>query len=269
MANIHPTALVDSKAQLDDSVTVEPFSIIGPDVSIGAGTKIGPYVQLKGKLDIGKNNQIFHAACIGENGQDLTFDNSEAAIKIGDNNVLREYVSIHQPSKPGNLTQIGNNNYLMCNVHLGHDVQMKNNNVLTPAVAVGGHVQLDDNVYIGGLSAIHQFVKIGKFSIVGGVTAVLRDIPPYSMFSGEPGGITGLNMIGLRRAEFPSDRISLIKNIYKTVYMRGNIPKKAASILEEEFLNQTEQGSEERKILQEYIDFIRSSDRGISARLAH
>ena len=267
MSKIHTTALIDEGAKIAEDVEIGPFSIIGPDVEIGAGSIIGPYVQIKGKVKIGKNNHIFHGCCIGESGQDLTFNNPEARIEIGDGNVLREYVTMHQPAKVGNVTKMGNKNYLMCHVHLGHDVQMGNNNVLTPSVAVGGHVVLEDNVYLGGLSAIHQHVRIGKFAIVGGVTAVLKDVPPYAMYADEGAGISGLNMVGLKRAGFSSESMGLIKGIYKTLYMRGNTTEQAIEKLKGDLQKTHPEGTPGYELLSHYLDFLQESKRGLSPRL--
>ncbi len=269
MSKIDKTAIVHESATLGKGVEIGPFSLIGPDVTVGENTTIGPYVQLKGPLTIGKSNRIFHGACLGEIGQDMHFNNPEARIEIGDDNIIREYVTIHQPAVKGNVTRVGNRNFLMCHVHLGHDVVIGDNCILTPSVAVGGHVTLENNVYIGGLSAIHQFVRIGQYSIIGGVAAVLRDVPPYSMFTGSPDAISGINLVGLRRAKFSSDKIQLIKNIYKIVYMRATSPAKAIETLETDLLPKYGEGSEENAIVRNYIAFLKSSDRGISSRHAN
>ncbi|MDH4200572.1 MAG: acyl-ACP--UDP-N-acetylglucosamine O-acyltransferase [Spirochaetia bacterium] len=266
MTNIHKTALVDEKARLAENVEIGPFSIIGPDVTIGAGTKIGAYVQIKNCVEIGNENQIFHGSSIGELGQDLTFSNPEPKIVIGNKNILRENVVIHQPAKQGNTTRLGDQNYIMCNVHLGHDVRMGNNNIIAPTSALGGHVELENNVYISGLVAIHQFVHIGRYAIIGGGTPALLDVPPYSMLTGSPGAITGLNMVAMRRAKFSSDKIQLVKNIYKAVFMRNAIPAKAPDILEGEMLIKYQPGSEEYLLIKHYIDFLRASKRGITPR---
>lgn len=266
MSTIHSTAIIDPGAELGPGVEVGPFSIIGPGVRVGANTKIDAYVQLKGPLEIGENNKIYHGVCLGEVGQDSSFNNPEMKVVIGNNNILREYVTIHQPAVKGNVTQIGDNNFLMCHVHLGHDVVMGNNCILTPSVAVGGHVTLENNVYIGGLSAIHQFVRIGKYTIIGGVCAVLRDVPPYSMFAGNPDSISGLNMVGLRRAKFSSQKIQLIKNIYKVVFMRAATPVKAIEALESDMLPSYPSGSEEHEVVAQYINFLKNTQRGISTR---
>lgn len=267
MSKIHPSALVDENAKIAEGAEIGPFSIIGSEVEIGEGTTIGPYVQIKGRVIIGKNNQIFHGCCIGEGGQDLTFNNPEARIEIGDENVLREHVIIHQPAKVGNVTKMGNQNYLMCQVHLGHDVQMGNNNVLTPSVMVGGHVVIEDNAYLGGLSAVHQHVRIGKFAIIGGVCAVLKDVPPYTMYAAEGAGISGLNKVGLQRANYSAESMSLIKKIYKTLFMRGMRTEEAIEKLQEELKETHPEGAPGHELLSHYIDFLQATKRGLSPRL--
>jgi UDP-N-acetylglucosamine acyltransferase len=266
MANVHKTALVDERAQLADDVEVGPFSIIGPDVKIESGTKVGPYVQIKNRVEIGKNNQILHASCIGENGQDLTFNNPEAKIIIGNDNVIREMVTIHQPAKPGNTTKMGDKNYIMCNVHMGHDVVLGNNNIIATNTALGGYVQLENNVFLSGLIGVHQFVRIGCYSIISAGTPTLMDVPPYSTLAGSPGVVTGLNMIGMKRAKFSSAKIKVIKEIYKITFMRKTPPAKAHEELESALLNQYQPDTEEYAVIRHYIDFLRACKRGVAPR---
>jgi len=266
MANIHKTALVDERAQLAGDVEIGPFSIIGPDVKIGAGTKIGPYVQIKNRVEIGTNNQVFHGACIGENGQDLTYNNPEARIVIGNDNVIREMVTMHQPSKPGNATKMGDKNFIMCNVHMGHDVVLGNNNILATNTALGGYVQLENNVFLSGLVGVHQFVHIGSYSIISAGTPTLMDVPPYCMMAGSPGIITGLNMIGMKRAKFSPEKIKVIKEIYKITFMRKTPPAKAHEELENGLLNQYNPDSEEYGVVKHYIEFLRACKRGVAPR---
>lgn len=266
MANIHPTALVDKKAVIADDVQIGPYSIIGPHVKIGSKTVIGPYVQITNNVEIGSNNQIFHGSCIGENGQDLTFNNPEPRIVIGDNNIFRENMTVHQPSKPGNATKIGNENYLMCNVHIAHDVVIGDKNIIAATTALGGYVEIENNVYISGLVGVHQFVKIGRYAIIGAGTPALLDVPPYSMLTGSPGAISGLNMIGMKRAKFSSSKIQCIKNIYKYVFMRGHSTAKSTELLEKELLLKYEPGTEENAIVQHYLNFLKASNRGIAPK---
>lgn len=266
MANIHKSALVDEKAQLAADVEVGPFSIIGPDVVIDSGTKIGPHVQIKNRVEIGKNNQILHGTCIGENGQDLTFNNPDARIIIGNNNVIREMVTMHQPAKSGNATKMGDGNFIMCNVHMGHDVVLGNNNIIANATALGGYVQIENNVFLSGLVPVHQFVHIGRYAIIGAGTPTLMDVPPYCMMTGSPGVITGLNMIGMKRAKFSSKKIKIIKEIYKATFMRDTPPAKAHEVLESTLLKQYSPDSEEYATIQHFIDFLRSCKRGVAPR---
>ncbi|MDH4261440.1 MAG: acyl-ACP--UDP-N-acetylglucosamine O-acyltransferase [Spirochaetia bacterium] len=266
MKNIHKTAIVEEGAQVAEDVEIGPFSIIGPNVKIDSGTKIGPYVQIKNRVEIGKNNQIFHGTCIGENGQDLTFNNPDAKIVIGNDNVIREMVTIHQPAKSGNITTVGDKNYIMCNVHMGHDVVLGNNNIIATNTALGGYVQLENNVFLSGLIGVHQFVHIGSYAIVGAGTPTLMDVPPYCMMAGSPGVITGLNMIGMKRAKFSKEKIRVIKDIYKITFMRKTPPAKAHDELEKNFLPQYSVDTEEHSVIKHYISFLRSCKRGIAPR---
>jgi len=266
MPDIHPSAIVHSSAQLADNVSVGPFSIIGPDVQLGNDCKVDAYVQIKGNVTAGRGNSFYHGACIGEAPQDISFDNPTARIEIGDNNVIRENVTIHLPSKPGNTTKVGNNNYLMVGSHLGHDVQMGNNIFLVNCAAIAGYVEISDNAYISGLVGVHQFVKIGRFALISGVSMVTKDVPPFTVSAGSPAKVHGLNLVGLKRAKMSTSVIRVIKNLYKTLYFTGEPPKKIVEKMQTKLLAQYTLNSEEYNVVKEMIDFINTSNRGILSR---
>ena len=199
---IHPTALVDKKAKLADDIEVGPYAIIGPDAEIQSSTSIGPYVAIEGYTAIGKNCRIFTGSCIGSPPQDLKYKKgTKSFLKIGNNNIIREYVTLNPGTEEEGLTSLGNDNLLMAYSHVAHDCKVGNECVIANAGTLAGHVTLEDKVVIGGLTAIHQFVRVGKLSIIGGCSKVVQEIPPFSTCDGHPARIYGLNLIGLRRSK--------------------------------------------------------------------
>ncbi|MDH5719137.1 MAG: acyl-ACP--UDP-N-acetylglucosamine O-acyltransferase [Spirochaetia bacterium] len=264
MAKIHATALVDKKALLADDVEIGAFSIIGPDVTIGAGCKIGNYVEIKGKVDIGENNEFYHSCFIGEKPQDLTVTNPKPFIKIGNSNIFREFSTVHMPSKEGNATEVGNNNFIMGTVHLGHDVKLENNVILVQGCVLGGYVHVENYAYIGGLAAIHQFCRIGAYSIVGGSTKVVKDIPPYIMADGSPNTAIGINRIGLQRKGFSQSETTAIRKAYKILYRKGISVPTALEMLKNDLLISLDSNSIEYQRIDYFINFIQSSERGIA-----
>jgi len=199
-ARIHPTAVVDAKAQIDLGVEIGPYAVVGPEVSIGSGTRIGPHVVLDGRVSIGKGNRIFPGASIGAEPQDLKYNGAPTEVVIGDDNAIRECVTINRATHEGEQTRIGNSNLLMAYSHLGHNCDLGNRIVIANGVAVAGHVVIGDRAVIGGVLGIHQFVHIGTMAMVGGMSRIDRDVPPYAIVEGHPGRLRGLNRIGLKRS---------------------------------------------------------------------
>ncbi|MCK4419435.1 acyl-ACP--UDP-N-acetylglucosamine O-acyltransferase, partial [Candidatus Aerophobetes bacterium] len=181
---IHPTAIVNPKAELDEGVEVGPYTIIGPNVKIGKKTKIGPLVLLEGWVDIGKKCSISKGVVIGTLPQDVGFEKRKSFVKIGDRNIIREYTTIHRGTKAGSATRIGNDNFLMAYSHVAHNCLIEDGVVLANQGTLAGYVTLEEKVMIGGLSAVHQYVKIGAHSIIGGCSKVVKDIPPYTKADG-------------------------------------------------------------------------------------
>jgi UDP-N-acetylglucosamine acyltransferase len=175
-------------------------------------------------------------------------------------------VTIHQPSKPGNVTKVGDGNFIMCNVHMGHDVVLGNKNIIATNTALGGYVQLENNVFLSGLVGVHQFVHIGSYSIISAGTPTLMDVPPYCMMAGSPGVITGLNRIGMKRAGFSAGKIRVIKDIYKIIFMRKIPPARAHEELEANLSGQFQPDSEEYGVIKHYIDFLKACKRGVAPR---
>ena len=221
---IHRTAIVDPKAKISSSVNVGPYSIIGPNVEIGEDTDINSHVSIAGHTKIGKNNKIYPFASIGNDPQDLKFKGEISSLEIGDNNKIREYVSINPGTDGGSrVTKIGNNCLFMVSSHVAHDCNIGNNIVVVNNVAIGGHVHIEDNAIIGGNSAVHQFIRIGKFAMIGGMCAVIRDVIPYGLVHGNRSILQGINLIGLRRNNISNQDITLLSNAYKELFKSENL----------------------------------------------
>ena len=203
--SIHDFANVSPMAQLGKGVCVGSGAVIGPDVIVGPNTLIGPNVIIEGKVKIGSNNKIFPGACIGLEPQDLKYKGDYTDVLIGDNNTLRECVTINRATFKGEKTIVGDRNLLMAYSHLGHNCEIGNNIVIANSVQIAGHVVIEDRAVIGGCLGIHQFVQIGYLSMVGGMTRVDRDVPPYCLAEGHPGRIRGLNKVGIKRKSIDKD----------------------------------------------------------------
>ena len=213
----HPSAIIDKQSEIGENVEIGPYSIIGKNVSIGAGTQIKERIFLENAI-IGRDCKIFSGAVIGSIPQDLKFNGEESRVKIGDNNIIREYVTINRGTAARGETIIGNNNLLMAYSHIAHDCTIGNAIIIANGGTLAGHVNIEDRAVIGGLVAIHQFVNIGTLSIIGGCSKVIKDIPPYSLSDGHPAKIYGLNSVGLQRANFSPDLILQLKRIFKTLF---------------------------------------------------
>lgn len=218
---IHPTAIVDKNAKLSDGVEVGPYSIIGPGVTIGALTKIGPHCVIEEYVAIGKNCNVHAGAVIGGLTQDLKFKGDRSFVEIGDNNSIREYVTINRSTTKDAATRIGDNNLIMAYTHIAHDCKIGNNVIIANAGTFAGHVIIEDNAVIGGMVGIHQFVNVGAFAIIGGCSKVVKHIPPYAMADGHPTRIYGLNVVGLKRAGISAETRKNLKHAFKILFGSG------------------------------------------------
>lgn len=217
---IHPTAIVHPHAQLGEGVQVGPYAVIGEQVAIGAHTCIGAHVVIEGCVRIGQGNQIFPGATIGLAPQDVSYQGAASWVEIGDRNQIREYVTIHRPTQAEALTAIGNDNFLMAYVHIGHNCRIEHGVTIANAVGLGGYVQVESNAVIGGMTGVHQFVRIGRLAMVGGMSRINRDVPPYLLIEGNPAQVRGLNAVGLKRHGFPRDSETFqdLKRAYGLLY---------------------------------------------------
>lgn len=231
---IHATAVVDPSAKLDDHVEVGPYAIIGAGVEVGAGTRIGPHAVVRGPTVLGRDNQIFQFASVGEDPQDKKYRGEPTKLTVGNRNVIRESATIHRGTvQGGGETRIGDDNLFMAYTHVAHDCIIANHVILANAASLGGHVVIDDWAILGGFTIVHQFCRIGahSFSAMGAVVA--KDVPPYVTIDGHPAVPRGINSEGLRRRAFSADEINAIRRAYRLLYLSHLKLEEATAALKE------------------------------------
>ncbi len=256
-AVIHPTAIIDPTAIIGASVSIGAYSIIGPHVAIGDHSMIGSHVVIAGLTRIGQRNRIFQFASIGEVCQDLKFKGEETWLEIGDDNIIREACSLHRgTAQDQSLTKIGNRNLLMVNTHIAHDCFIGNDNIFANNVGIAGHVSVGDHIIIGGNSGIHQFCRIDSYSMVGGGSTILKDVPAFTMVSGNPAKAHGMNYEGMRRKGWNADKINNLRKAFKIIYRENLTTVQALEQLNIQLLPQAPE-------VQLLIDSLTLSKRGI------
>ncbi|HBG46590.1 MAG TPA: acyl-[acyl-carrier-protein]--UDP-N-acetylglucosamine O-acyltransferase [Deltaproteobacteria bacterium] len=254
---IDPTACVHPTAELAPGVEIGPFTVIGEGVRIGENTKIGSHVVIDKWTAIGKNNSIFQFVSIGAPPQDLGYKGERTETIIGDNNTIREFVTIHRATTKDKLrTECGSNNLFMNYVHIAHDCQLGDNIIMANSATLGGHVRIDNNAIVGGLVAVHQYVRIGAYCIIGGASAVSKDIPPYVMAVGNRASVYRLNAVGIRRQGFSKEELGEIKRSYNIIFRSSLSTSDAVEELKKEL-----PGSVHAR---RFVDFIHGSKRGIA-----
>ena len=252
---IHPTAIVAPDARLSDGVEIGPYCIIGDNVKIGKNTTLAAHVVIE-EAEIGQNCNVYPFTSIGLPPQDSRYKGEKTKVKIGDNNIIREYITIHRASVSGDgVTRIGNNNFLMAYVHIAHDCHVGNNIIMANATTLAGHVAVEDFAFIGGHVAVHQFARIGAHSMIGGFSAISQDIPPYTTAAGERAKLYGLNTVGLKRRNFSDSTISDLKKAYKILFRSKHTLKEAIGKVKHD-LGQSEE-------VKNFIEFIEKNKRGI------
>lgn len=259
---IHSTAVISSEAELHPSVTVGPFSVINAGVRIGAGSTVASHVILSGPTIIGKNNKIDSYVALGGGPQDLGYEEEETELIIGDDNLIREYASIHRGTiKGGGKTVLGNDNMIMAYAHLGHDCIIGNHVIIVNAAQLSGHTEVGDHATVGGLTGTHQFSRIGTFAFIGGGSAVNKDIPPYAMVTGNRSQmrISGLNKVGLRRSGMGRETIAKIDAAFRILFH-------SRDLLHKEALEKTERELGGCEAVDELLTFIKGSKRGVLKR---
>ncbi|MDL2264031.1 acyl-ACP--UDP-N-acetylglucosamine O-acyltransferase [Synergistaceae bacterium OttesenSCG-928-I11] len=253
---IHPTAIVSPDAKLGWGVKVGPYSVIEAGSSIGDGTKIEAFVRIKQGVTIGRNCHIFENATLGSIPQDHDFGGEVSYVRIEDDVVIRENVTVNRATGEGLETFVGSGTMIMEGCHLGHNVRIGEHCTVANKVGFSGHVEAGDYVVVGGLTGFHQFVKIGSYAMVGGLAKVTKDIPPYSMVDGHPARVYGLNVIGLRRRGFSQEQRTKIKNIYRLLYDRHMRRTEAVAAVESRY-----GGDEHGAVI---VAFLKSLKRGLT-----
>jgi len=261
MAQIHPTAIVEPGAQLDESVSVGEYSIVRSKVRIGAGTSIGAHCVIEGRTTIGRDNRIFQFNSIGAVPQDKKYAGEDTELVIGDRNLIREFCTFNLGvPQAGGITRVGSDNWIMAYTHIAHDCLVGSHTTLANNTTLGGHVELGDWVTIGGLTGIHQFVKIGAHAMAGFGSAVSQDVPPYMMVDGNPLAVRGLNSEGLRRRGFSPQRIAAVKQMHRLLYRQGRTLDDARGAIDALATEMPEAAADVALM----SDFLAASTRGIA-----
>ncbi|TMA95100.1 MAG: acyl-ACP--UDP-N-acetylglucosamine O-acyltransferase [Deltaproteobacteria bacterium] len=256
MSNVHPTAIVDSRAELDSSVEVGPYCLLGAGVKIGKESKIHSHAVIQGRTTLGEGNEVFPFATIGSIPQDLKYKGEPSELLIGNRNTIREYVSLNPGTAGGGMvTRVGDRNLLMMYCHIAHDCIIGNHNVIANGATLGGHVVIEDFVIVGGLVGIHQFVKIGTGAILGAGSMVSKDVPPYCNATGDRARLRGLNVEGLKRRGFQKSVIEAIHKAYRIAFQSRLKTDDALKKIRQEMAAIPE--------VERFVSFIAESQRGV------
>ena len=257
MANkIHPAAVIGQRAQLGDRNEIGPGCVIEDGAVLGSGNRLWMNVYVGPGTTIGNENQLHMGAVVGHVPQDMAYAGGEHATRIGDRNTIREYVTIHGGSQPGSATVVGDDAFLMANVHLGHDCRVGSRAVLVNAATLAGHCQVGDDAVVSGMVVVHQFTRVGRLALVSGLSAVNKDVPPFLLCGGRPAVIQGMNAVGIRRAGFKPAVREEIRQAFKLLYRKGLNVSHALEAIE-----QVARSPE----VEELLMFVKSSKRGIAA----
>lgn len=255
---IHPTALIDATTHLGNDVEIGAYTVVGPNCSVGSGTVLGPHVVIEEFTSIGAGCQIRAGAVLGGPPQDLKFKGERSFLKIGDNNQIREFVTMHRATGEGAATVIGDGNLIMAYVHIGHNCHVGNNTMMSNNLGLSGHVIVEDGAVFGGFVGVHQFVRVGQLAMVGGYSKVVQDVPPFMLADGRPADVLDLNVRGLRRAGIPAGARAALRRAYKLLYRSNLNVSQALEAIEEELEPNAE--------LNNLVEFIRNIQGGSSGR---
>ncbi|MFZ3048325.1 MAG: acyl-ACP--UDP-N-acetylglucosamine O-acyltransferase [Desulfatirhabdiaceae bacterium] len=254
---IHPTAIVSSDAEIGANVTIGPYAVIAGDVIIGDGTRIGPHATIDPYVTIGKNCHIYQFASIGAAPQSIKFEGEKTVVQIGNNTIIREFVTVHRGTvSGGGITIVGDHNLLMAYSHVAHDCKTGSHVIMANVATLAGHIVLGDHVTVGGLVAIHQFVRVGDHAFIGGKSAVVKDIPPFVIAAGDRAALRGLNSVGLKRQGFSQETLARLKRAYRIVFRIG-------LTLNEAILRVQAEVDMIPEVIR-FIDFLQSSERGVT-----
>jgi UDP-N-acetylglucosamine acyltransferase len=253
---IHSTAIISPEAELADDVQIGPYVVIAGAVSLGPGCVIRPHATLCGPLTMGRANQVFSGAVLGERPQHFKYQGEPTSVAIGDDNTFRENVTVHRGTTESQTTRIGNKNYFMAGSHVGHDCQIGNRCIFANGALTGGHCRIADSVFLSGNSGVHQFTRIGRLAVLGAVSVSTKDIPPF-IIQERINTVVGLNLVGMRRSQIPRDAVEAVRQAYDIIFRQGQILSVALALLEKEFGHVPP--------VMEMVSFIRQSKRGINS----
>jgi len=256
MSKLHPTAIIDPRAELDSGVEVGPYCVIGAGVKIGRGSKLQSHVAIQGRTTLGEGNVVFPFATVGSVPQDLKYQGEPSELVIGNRNTIREYVSLNPGTAGGGMiTRVGDQNLLMMHCHIAHDCIVGNRNVIANGATLGGHVVIEDFIIVGGLVGIHQFVRIGTGAILGAGSMVSKDVPPYCNATGDRAKLHGLNVEGLKRRGFDKAVIDAIHKAYRIAFHSKLSTAVALTKIKQELPSIPE--------IDKFVSFIADSQRGV------
>jgi UDP-N-acetylglucosamine acyltransferase len=255
MTNIHPTAIIQPGAQLDDNVTVGPYSVVGPHVKIGAGSVLQSHVVVDGHTTIGRECQLFPFACTGMKTQDLKYAGGTTYAEIGDQTVLREFSTVHTGTRDGEVTKVGRKCLIMAYCHVAHGCVVGDNVIMSNCSQLAGEVKVEDCAIIGGMAGVHQFCRIGTLAMVGGGSGTRQDCPPYMIVDGSPAAVVGPNIVGLQRHGFSQEARSAIKEAFRVIYREGLNRTQALERIKYELPDLPE--------IRRLVEFYQKSERGV------
>ncbi len=254
MSEIHPTAVVSPHAELARDVRIGPYAVIEEEVIIRQGCEVGAHACIKRFTSLGRRNRVFEHACLGGEPQDVKFKGERSGLVIGDDNLIREYVTIHRASGAGEVTRVGSRNFLMIGVHVAHNCTVGDDNIFANGAALAGHITVEDHAFLSNDVGCHQFVRIGRYAMVGGKAKIVQDVLPFFTTDGNPARVRGLNSVGLRRAAFSAESRRELKRAYRLLF-RAGVPLAAA-------LAELERADDEH--VRHLARFIRASQRGFT-----
>jgi UDP-N-acetylglucosamine acyltransferase len=252
---IHPTAIVDVRAEIGAGTVIGPYCVIGPEVVLGPNCWLQQHVTLCGPMRAGAGNKFYAYCSIGQQTQDLKYAGEPTYLEIGDENTFREFATVNRSTANDGKTRVGHRGNFLAYSHIGHDCTVGNEVVFSNNGTLAGHVQVGDNAVMGGLSAVHQFCRIGRFAITGGCSKIVQDVPPFMIADGNPAEIRGVNLVGLERKKIPPENVKLIKEAFRLIYRSKYNTRQAVEAMRKELPQQEE--------ITEIIEFIERSERGI------
>jgi UDP-N-acetylglucosamine acyltransferase len=253
MPSIHPTAVVDARAEIHGSAAIGPYTVVEGRVVVGAGCRVGPHCHLVGDTVLGENNRLHAGVVLGDAPQDLAYRDAATGLRVGNGNTFREHVTVHRGTREGTFTEIGDDNYLMAHCHVGHNSRVGHHVIVANGVLMGGYVEIQDRAFLGGGAVVHQFCRVGTLAILRGLARISKDVPPYCM-AVENNELVGLNAIGLRRAGLPAERRAALKRAYALLFLSERNLSQALAELEGQPLTPESQ---------HMAQFIRESRRGV------